>query len=504
MSGQQDDSLKGDILIVDDTPDNLHTLSQILARRAYEVRAVSNGARAIRAVQANPPDLILLDVVMLEMDGYQVCERLKADEQTRDIPIIFISTLDRTQDKVKAFAAGGVDYVTKPFKAEEVLARVETHIAMRAMQKLQATAEQRTSELVTVNKQLQQEIGERKRAEQAARDSERRFRTLFENAPLCIFEVDLTQTPPTVTRANRRAKQVYGWPPQELVSASMDRIIPPHAMPEVAQIVDVLRMGKTVAIESVNQRHDGSLFPVRVNAASVTVSDLSHVILAVEDITVEKARRSEEEAIAEERRRIAHEIHDGLAQNLAALRFRVRQWHNLVDTDPAQMHVELAELREVLSDSIIEVRRSIFALRPVALEKRGFFSALHQFATDFGKYYEVRVNLDTSGLQVRLPEFLELALIRVVQEALNNVGKHAQASAVWITLALEATHTVALTIRDDGRGFDLASLDQAAQYGHLGLKQMRERIEQVSGTLSIQSQPGSGTEIQVMFPLRGA
>jgi PAS domain S-box-containing protein len=477
MGDQRTTFPTGNILIVDDTPASLHALSELLARKGHLVRAVTSGAHAVLAARAKPPDLILLDIMMPEMDGYEVCEHLKADECTRGIPVIFISALNTTDDKVKGFAVGGVDFVVKPFHPEEVYARVETHLALRAMHQ---------------------------RLEEKERDSERRFRTLFESAPLCIFEVDLTRTPPTITQANYRTGQVYGWPLEELSSASVDQIVPPDAMPEVARIVDALQAGEPITVESVNQRRDGSLFPVRINAAPATKFDLSKVILVVEDITLEENRRSEEEAIAAERRRIAREIHDGLAQNLAALRFRTRYWHNLVDRDPGQMHAELDELREILSDSITEVRRSIFALRPVDLDKRGLFPALHRFATSFGEHYRMRVNLDILGPRVRLPESLELTLFRVVQEALNNVGKHAQASAVRITVDLETADTICVTIQDDGKGFDPDRLDQAVQYGHLGLRQMRERVECADGALSIHSQPGSGTEIRVTLPLREA
>jgi sigma-B regulation protein RsbU (phosphoserine phosphatase) len=135
MSHNQADAPKADILIVDDTPANLRLLSQMLAEQGYQVRPVPDGPLALAATRAEPPDLILLDIRMPEMDGYQVCEHLKADAQTRDIPIIFISALDATQDKVRAFTVGGVDYVTKPFQFEEVLARVETHLALRKLQK---------------------------------------------------------------------------------------------------------------------------------------------------------------------------------------------------------------------------------------------------------------------------------------------------------------------------------------------------------------------------------
>lgn len=295
MGDQQSAPRKANILIVDDTPGHLRLLSQILRDEAYQVRSADSGTRALQAAQTNPPDLILLDIMMPDMTGYQVCEQLKADERTRDIPILFISALGATRDKVKAFTAGGVDYVTKPFQIEEVLTRVKTHITLRDAQKqleqreqkLQVAVKQRTTELVAVNKKLEQEIGERKQAEQTAQDSERRFRTLFENAPLCILEIDLTKTPPTIIRANQPATKVYGWSLQEIVSAPLNQIVPQDAMPEVAQVVDALRAEKTITIESVNRRRDGTLFPVRVNASSAT-SYPDRVILVVEDITAEK------------------------------------------------------------------------------------------------------------------------------------------------------------------------------------------------------------------------
>jgi sigma-B regulation protein RsbU (phosphoserine phosphatase) len=139
---------QGNILIVDDTPANLRLLSQMLSKQGYHVRPVPDGPLALSAVEAEFPDLILLDIRMREMDGYEVCRHLKADRKTCDIPIIFISALDAVQDKVTAFAAGGVDYVTKPFHADEVLARVATHLAIRDLQKqLQDANEQMSREL---------------------------------------------------------------------------------------------------------------------------------------------------------------------------------------------------------------------------------------------------------------------------------------------------------------------------------------------------------------------
>src|SRR5579859_3749249 len=122
------------VLVVDDTPANLQLLSQMLKEQGYRVRPVPSGKLALQAARNDPPDLILLDINMPEMNGYEVCEYLKADDQLKGIPVIFISALTEQLDKVKAFTAGGVDYLTKPFQMEELHARVETHLKLRRLQ----------------------------------------------------------------------------------------------------------------------------------------------------------------------------------------------------------------------------------------------------------------------------------------------------------------------------------------------------------------------------------
>ncbi len=137
-----------DILVVDDTPANLQVLSGLLKDCGYKVRPVPGGNLALQAAQSLPPDLILLDIKMPDMDGFEVCRRLKAEPQLKDVPVIFISALNETIDKVQAFGVGGVDYVTKPFQFEEVAARVRTHLGLRQMQCELASQNERLEELV--------------------------------------------------------------------------------------------------------------------------------------------------------------------------------------------------------------------------------------------------------------------------------------------------------------------------------------------------------------------
>ena len=143
------------ILIVDDTPANLQVLAGMLKDRGYKVRPVPSGSLAILAAKREPPDLILLDINMPDMNGYEVCEKLKADESLQGIPVIFISALTEQIDKVKAFATGGVDYITKPFQMEELHARVETHLKIR---RLQTELEDTNLQLTIVNDRMSRDL----------------------------------------------------------------------------------------------------------------------------------------------------------------------------------------------------------------------------------------------------------------------------------------------------------------------------------------------------------
>lgn len=166
MNNSPAGNYKADILIVDDTPDNLRLLSNMLQSQGYRVRKAINGQIALNAAQLSPPDLILLDINMPIMNGYQVCEQLKTIEITREIPVIFLSALNEVADKIKAFQVGGVDYITKPFQVEEVLTRIEKQLTTRS---LYERLQEYTKKLEEQNLRLQAEIRDRQRTEEDVR-----------------------------------------------------------------------------------------------------------------------------------------------------------------------------------------------------------------------------------------------------------------------------------------------------------------------------------------------
>lgn len=147
----------GEVLIVEDTPASLQLLADLLTQAGFVARRAQDGRMALMSAQAQPPDLVLLDVRMPGMDGYEVCRRLKADPRTRDVPVIFLSALRETEDKVLAFGLGAVDYVAKPYQPDEVLARVRTHVELR---RLRADLEARVAERTAQYREAQRRLEE--------------------------------------------------------------------------------------------------------------------------------------------------------------------------------------------------------------------------------------------------------------------------------------------------------------------------------------------------------
>ncbi len=177
----------GTILVVDDSPANIKFLSDMLTQRGHTVLAASDGLMALRSVRSVQPDLILLDIIMPKLDGFKVCQHLKNSNDTRDIPIVFMTSLADTRDKVRGFEMGAADYITKPFQSEEVLARVDTLLSLHALRKrleAQNTELMRSNdELARVNEALACRVEEQRQVEMALHESEERLRTLINAIP---------------------------------------------------------------------------------------------------------------------------------------------------------------------------------------------------------------------------------------------------------------------------------------------------------------------------------
>jgi signal transduction histidine kinase len=210
--------------------------------------------------------------------------------------------------------------------------------------------------------------------------------------------------------------------------------------------------------------------------------------------------QSEELAIAEERARIAREIHDGIAQALAFSALKLDLVTRLMHSDKKKAEEELVSTKATLREMIKEVRRSIFALRPIDLERHGFVETIRRYCADYGQQNNLQVVLELDELP-QLTAQSEAVLFRIFQEAMNNVAKHAGATKVCVTLGQTDTGQAFISVEDNGKGFDLLNVsDRVTSAGGLGLRQMRERLENRGGKFDVTTAPTQGTKVFASVP----
>ncbi len=240
----------GDILVVDDQPDNLRVLSTLLKRYGYKVRRVINGQLALNVARIHPPELILLDIMMPGMNGYEVCRCLRAEKVTSDIPVIFLSALNESFDKVRAFEVGGVDYITKPFQWEEVLARINNQL-----------------KFIRQKKQLLDEIESRKKVDIELRENEQKYRDLVETSQNIIWSVDCHGK---VTFINEASNLIYGYSPGEVLGKKLTEFcLESYVKKDDEMIQDILSGKKILHYETIHVSKTGRQLYMMLNGMPI-------------------------------------------------------------------------------------------------------------------------------------------------------------------------------------------------------------------------------------------
>ena len=302
------------ILIVDDMPANLSLVVDSLADQGFRVLVALDGEEALERAQFSQPDLILLDVKMPGIDGFETCRRLKMNERTRDISVIFMTSLTGIEDLVEGFAAGGSDYVTKPVRIDEMMARISTHLALRAMHRqlvaqnrqlssevnvrqqaeaalarardeLEVRVAQRTAELAQANASLRLEIEERRRAETKLLSSEARFRNIVETSPLPFCITSMPHG--SLLYMNEPFRKLFGLAAQtDTVIRIADFYVDPATRD---RLVRQLRMLGGFRNTEVNfRRPDGSTFWAMLTARVASFDDAPAIYVGLNDVTARK------------------------------------------------------------------------------------------------------------------------------------------------------------------------------------------------------------------------
>jgi len=334
MRNEAKEAPQGRILIVDDDLSSLRLLTEILTERGYVVHPTSCGEMALRFVESSLPDLILLDIKMPGLNGFEVCRRLKADDRTLAIPVIFITGLGDLADKVKGFQAGGVDYLTKPLQLEEVLVRVQTHLTLHALR----------NELSRQNSQLQQEISERRRAVEAVRQQLNFQQTMMDTIPSPIFYKDRQGR---YLGCNAAFESYIGRPRTEVIGRTVYDIAPKELADHYHAADQALFQTPGVQRYEAQVRYaDGSFHEVFFTKGTFTDLDgnVAGLVGVMLDIT--------------ERRRVEQEL---------------ERYHDHLEDLVAERTAELARANDQLTTEIEERRRAEAALQ-AASEKLKFFA----------------------------------------------------------------------------------------------------------------------------------
>ena len=342
-------------------------------------------------------------------------------------------------------------------------------------------------------------LAEKEAVEQQARERERYLASITEASADAIISLDNDWR---IRSWNRGAESIFGYTAEEIIGQPFRILLADQVLAEgeIACLTAGLRQrGFVRDYEVTCLTKSGQRVVVELTQTQL-VDDAGRVVGTSAILRNITQRKEAEEIVNEERARIARDLHDGLAQKLYFLALKTDLCRKLLDQDPERVRQELQTIKRNLQDSIQDVRSTIFALRPLDLRRLGFWQGTQQFITAFGEQHGLTIDFRVTGERESLPPNLEPTLFRLIQESLNNVSKHAAARHVWIDLALDRADHVHLTIRDDGRGFELERGD-----GHnsgLGLTQMRERVEALGGTFEIWSRVGEGTTVSAQLPIQ--
>lgn len=490
-------ALPANILVIDDTPENLELLAALLSSQGYKVRSVTKGSSGLRGAQAAPPDLILLDINMPQMDGYEVCRQLKADQRTRHIPVIFISALEDVLDKVQAFEVGGVDYITKPFQVEEVLARIETHLTAQLLQR----------QLQTQNLRLQQEIRDRQQAEE-------KFVKAFRASPSPIAITTLAEN--RLVEVNPSFLRISGYGEAELIDRSIVELgIAPDSYLRAVQLL--LENGVLLNQECDFRTKTGEVKTVLLSLERIELAGSPCLLNIVNDITDRK--RLENEFIS----LVSHELRTPLTSLVGALDLLVAGEIGTL-TEQGQYILKIAAAN---TDRLMRLIDDILDLEQMKSGKISIRKSRCNVADLLALAAEAmqpmadraQVKLVTEAIEATIwadGDRLMQALTNLLSNAIKFSEPNRSVSlSAQVKEADSAEASLLISVQDQGRGiptdklqlifdrFQQVDVSDSRQKGGtgLGLAICRSIVEQHNGKIWVESVFGTGSTFYISLPI---
>jgi PAS domain S-box-containing protein len=486
-----------EILVVDDDPSSLDLLSHLLKQAGHRVRAAPSPELALQSALSFPPELIILDVRMPGMDGFEVTRQLKQDARTAHVPIIFISGQTDVADRVMGFEMGGVDFIIKPFQRDEVLARVRTHLMLhRAL-----------DEISTQNKVLEARVRERTADLIRERDLAKCY---VEDAPVGIFIAD---TGGRYRDVNPAGCELVGYSREELLGMSIGDLAPDGDQPSHLNLFTCFMQQGGGSNELSLQKKNGT--KILVSLKTVVLAD-KRVMGFCSDITerrqaeIQAIARAQEldlalqqlhslsahmhDSIEKERLAIATDIHDQIGASLTGANLLLNQLNTLTPDMPQAGQEVLAQVQELVSQTLISSRGVYTRLRPPMLNDLGLVETCRWYLQDWAQKSGIIVKQSAFRLPDEPSESIRLDIFRILQELLTNVARHSGATQVSVSLTRRKSH-ILLKVKDNGQGLDPESAHEG-----FGLRGIRGRLNRHDGSMQINStSPGMEVSVQILL-----
>jgi PAS domain S-box-containing protein len=476
-------SVRGHIVIAEDHAETREYLCHVLQTAGFTVDAVADGNAALAACVGRAPDALVSDVLMPGLGGFELIERLRADERTAVIPVLLLSARGGEDSRIEGIAAGADDYLVKPLSSRELVARVDGAVRLGRLRRDTA------------------------RREQADLDA------LFSLAPDAVIVVGRNGT---ILMANEQALKLFGYATQDLLGLKVEALMPAsHRAVHVAyrqayERAPVVRQMSPRG-ELRGLRSDGTVFTAEIALGPLQFKNQPCTIAIVRDVSERKKLETERaeqekrfrdlsgrlvEVQEAERRQLSTELHDRTSPQLAAIQINLRMLANqLRGRETEDVGALLDDTVHLIADTTVSIREISSDLRPAVLDDGGLLPALAAHAQQFTQRTGILVHLDTGDVTSTPAPAVQSSLFRIVQEALTNCVKHAKAGNITIRLHTDSADRLSLMIADDGVGFDAEALSTTG----LGLLTMRERAEFLGGRFVLETQRGHGTRIHVVI-----
>jgi PAS domain S-box-containing protein len=452
------------ILIIDDDPIVHFLIQELLAEENYITEFASSGKMGLEKVKEVKIDLILLDIMIPEMDGFDVCERLQSDPQTSGIPIIFLSAKDDEQSYIRGFELGAIDYLTKPINHLDLKLRIRNYLKLS-------------------------------RNEAKLRESEQKFRNIFQssNDSIVISDVDYT-----ILESNPAFQHILGLNADELNGSRISDYIHPKDRNAFTNWLMMFFEPDTVnrAIQVRLITSDRSARTVEISSRMTEYQGVKAILSIIRDITEReemhlKILNTIIQTEEKERRRFAQDLHDGMGPLLSTIKLYTRSVLSAKDKQHKAIAIDKAI--ETIDEAISCTKDIANNISPSILKDFGLAVAINSYVNKFNDTKKVNINF-RSDVEKRLSSNMEASLFRIIIELINNTIKHASANNVLIELYLKEG-SLFMNYTDDGIGCDLDEVLNGC--GGQGLTNILNRTQSLGGEVSFDSEINAGFNVKI-------